>query len=64
MSEAGGVISNESAQVSIIIPTYNESRNIIGILKSIGENLPKNITAEAIVVDDNSPDLTGKIVEE
>ncbi|MFB5618180.1 MAG: glycosyltransferase, partial [Candidatus Nitrosomaritimum aestuariumsis] len=63
MSEAG-VISNESAQVSIIIPTYNESRNIIGILKSIGENLPKNITAEAIVVDDNSPDLTGKIVEE
>lgn len=64
MSEAGRVISNESAQVSIIIPTYNESRNIIGILKSIGENLPKNITAEAIVVDDNSPDLTGKIVEE
>lgn len=63
MSEAG-VISNESAQVSIIIPTYNESTNIIGILKSIGENLPKNITAEAIVVDDNSPDLTGKIVEE
>ena len=64
MSEARGVISNQSAQVSIIIPTYNESRNIIGILKSIGENLPKNITAEAIVVDDNSPDSTGKIVEE
>ncbi len=64
MSEARGVNANQGAQVSIIIPTYNESRNIIGILKSIGENLPKNITAEAIVVDDNSPDLTGKIVEE
>ena len=64
MSEAGGVISGENAQVSIIIPTYNESRNIIQILKSIGENLPKNLTAEAIVVDDNSPDSTGKIVEE
>ena len=64
MSEARGVSTNQGAQVSIIIPTYNESRNIIGILKSIGENLPKNITAEAIVVDDNSPDLTGKIVEE
>lgn len=64
MSEAREVISNQSAQVSIIIPTYNESRNIIGILKSIGENLPKNVTAEAIVVDDNSPDSTGKIVEE
>ena len=64
MSEAERVVSQENAQVSIIIPTYNESRNIIGILKSIGENLPKNITAEAIVVDDNSPDSTGKIVEE
>ena len=64
MSATEGVISRENAQVSIIIPTYNESRNIIGILKSIGENLPKNITAEAIVVDDNSPDGTGKIVED
>ncbi|NIM25445.1 MAG: glycosyltransferase [Nitrososphaeria archaeon] len=64
MAEAEGVNQGNSAQVSIIIPTYNESRNIIGILKSIGENLPKNITAEAIVVDDNSPDLTGKIVED
>ena len=46
MAEAEGVFRTENAQVSIIIPTYNESRNIIGILKSIGENLPKNITAE------------------
>ena len=52
-----------NAQVSIIIPTYNESKNIIQILKSIGEYLPKNLLAEAIVVDDNSPDGTGKIVE-
>ncbi len=64
MSGAREIISGENAQVSIIIPTYNESRNIIQILKSIGENLPKNLTAEAIVVDDNSPDSTGKIVEE
>ncbi|MDH3276797.1 MAG: glycosyltransferase family 2 protein [Nitrosopumilus sp.] len=64
MSESMRMISGENTQVSIIIPTYNESRNIIQILKSIGENLPKNLTAEAIVVDDNSPDSTGKIVEE
>jgi len=53
-----------TAQVSIIIPTYNESKNILQILKSIGEHLPKNLLAEAIVVDDNSPDGTGKIVED
>jgi len=53
-----------NAQISIIIPTYNESQNIISILKSIGSNLPKNLHTEAIVVDDNSPDGTGKLVED
>ena len=51
-------------QVSIIIPTYNESENIIQVLKSIGEHLPEDIAVEAIVVDDNSPDGTGKIVDD
>jgi len=50
-------------QVSVIIPTFNESKNICNVLKSIKEHLPK-IDLEAIVVDDNSPDGTGKIVEE
>lgn len=50
-------------QVSVIIPTFNESENICNVLKSIKEHLPK-INLEAIVVDDNSPDGTGKIVEE
>jgi len=51
-------------QVSIIIPTYNESENVIHVLKSIIEHIPEDITAEAIVVDDNSPDGTGKIVDD
>jgi len=63
MTEEGRLVSGRGTQVSIIIPTYNESQNILKILKSIGEFLPKNILAEAIVVDDNSPDGTGKIVE-
>ena len=57
-------IKKKNAQVSIIIPTYNESNNIIKILESIGNHLPKNILTEAIVIDDNSPDGTGKIVED
>ncbi len=51
-------------QISIIVPTYNESQNIVSILKSIRENIPKGIQTETIVIDDNSPDGTGKIVEE
>ncbi len=57
-------LKQSEAQVSIIIPTYNESENIIQVLKSIGEHLPKDIATEAIVVDDNSPDGTGKVVED
>ena len=57
-------MDQQSPQVSIIIPTYNESQNIVGILKSIRENIPKGIYTETIVVDDNSPDGTAKIVED
>ncbi len=57
-------IKQSEAQVSVIIPTYNESENIIQILKSIGEHLPKDVEVEAIVIDDNSPDGTGKVVED
>jgi len=55
---------NENDQISIIIPTYNESQNILQILRSIKDNLPKNFVTQAIVIDDNSPDGTGKLVED
>jgi dolichol-phosphate mannosyltransferase len=57
-------LQENNAQISIIIPTYNESQNIIKILHSIGEILPKNLPTQAIVIDDNSPDGTGKLVED
>ena len=56
-------INSNNPQVSIIIPTYNESENIIRILDSIEENLPSNILTEAIIIDDNSPDGTAGLVE-
>ena len=53
----------ELPSLSIIIPTYNESENILKLIQEIKGNLPSNIITEIIVVDDNSPDGTGKIVE-
>lgn len=55
---------SSGTQVSIIIPTYNESQNILQMLKSIEEHLPENTTAQTIVVDDNSPDGTGRLVDD
>jgi len=44
----------------VIIPTYNELGNIENILEKV-ENL--KVKFDVIVVDDNSPDGTGKLVE-
>ena len=57
-------MSSKNPQISIILPTYNESENIVGILDSIHNSILKGIHTETIVVDDNSPDGTGQIVED
>jgi len=44
----------------VIIPTYNEKENIENIIKAVFE-LP--LAFDVLIVDDNSPDGTGKIVE-
>jgi dolichol-phosphate mannosyltransferase len=48
--------------VSIIIPTYNESENIINLIQSIRRSIAGLFSFEIIVVDDNSPDGTAKLV--
>ena len=53
-----------NAEVSIILPTYNESKNIRGILDHIKKSFPSNLKLETIIVDDNSPDNTAKIAED
>jgi dolichol-phosphate mannosyltransferase len=45
----------------ITVPTYNEAQNIGPFIKAVFENIPSQ--AEILVVDDNSPDGTAKIVE-
>ncbi|MFH1376894.1 MAG: glycosyltransferase family 2 protein [Candidatus Woesearchaeota archaeon] len=52
-------------KLSLVIPTYNEKDNIQKLVKKIQEEFKKNeIDGEIIVVDDNSPDGTGDILEE
>jgi dolichol-phosphate mannosyltransferase len=50
--------------LSIIVPTYNESENILLLLESIRKKIPQSLSSEIVVVDDNSPDRTGELVED
>ena len=45
----------------VIIPTYNEKQNISELINLI---FNQNIEVDILVVDDNSPDGTGKVVDE
>ena len=49
-------------EVSIILPTYNERENIRHLISAIFKNMGKSV--EILVVDDNSPDKTWKVVED
>lgn len=49
-------------KTSIILPTFNEKENIVDLVKSINENVKGD--KEILVVDDNSPDGTWKLVED
>jgi dolichol-phosphate mannosyltransferase len=53
-----------TAEISIILPTYNESKNIRSILDHIKNSFPSSLKLETIVIDDNSPDNTAKIAED
>ena len=44
-------------KVSIILPTYNERKNILHLVNSIKKYL-NNYDYEIIIIDDNSPDQT------
>lgn len=50
--------------VSVILPTYNESGNIVPLVNEIINSIPKSWDYEIIVVDDNSPDGTYFLVEQ
>lgn len=51
--------------VSLVIPTYNEVKNLPLLLEEVMSVIDKNnIDLEFIIVDDNSPDGTGSVAQE
>jgi dolichol-phosphate mannosyltransferase len=48
-------------RVVMVVPTYNEVDNLAWIVGRVRESQP---TADVLVVDDNSPDGTGKLADE
>lgn len=45
----------------IAIPTYNERENIVGLIEDILRIVP---ATDLLIIDDNSPDGTGQVVDE
>jgi len=62
-NEASHREETPSTFLSIVIPTYNERENIIRLVREIIYSIPNDITTEILIVDDNSPDGTGCLVD-
>jgi dolichol-phosphate mannosyltransferase len=61
---AGATPSATSAAVKrvlVFFPTYNESGNVVRLVRAIRKELP---TADLLVVDDASPDGTGQLLDD
>lgn len=55
----------ERMKISVILPTYNEKGNIVELINEIIKELSTiEVEREIVVVDDNSPDGTGRIVQD
>lgn len=53
-----------SHDVSVVVPTYNEALGIEKLIAAVSDALTANgINAEIVIVDDNSPDGTGALVD-
>jgi dolichol-phosphate mannosyltransferase len=55
-------MASEIKLVSVILPTYNEAGNIVDLVRAIDQAITQ--PHEIIVVDDNSPDGTSKLIQD
>lgn len=63
LEQESGRKKGNTKYVSIIIPTYNEAGNIIKLIDAVKKNIPSEVSAEIVVVDDSSPDGTGIAID-
>jgi dolichol-phosphate mannosyltransferase len=61
MGSNGNAAGSGSGRTLVVIPTYNEAENVRPIAKAVREAVPE---AHVLIVDDDSPDGTGKIADE
>lgn len=54
-------MQKQAEKTLVVIPTYNEKDNILALIDVLFKELPE---VHVLVVDDNSPDGTAKLVEE
>ena len=50
-----------AADTVVVVPTYNERENIVPLVQAIEAS---GVDCDVLVVDDNSPDGTGQLVDE
>jgi dolichol-phosphate mannosyltransferase len=50
-------------KASVILPTYNEAGNIVGLVEEILANFPPDVEPEILIVDDDSPDKTCEVAK-
>lgn len=53
----------DAMKVSVVLPTYNEAKNISKLVADIDRSIPTEWEREILVVDDNSPDGTYAAVQ-
>ena len=55
------IVQSDERSMIMVIPTYNEIDNIASIVGRLRDAVP---ASDVLIVDDNSPDGTGKLAEE